>query len=376
MNLQNEILEELTLPIIQRKFNHPDVLITLKNLKQSTDAKSKRLLLKIYQNIATQDIAQVLRTEILKTMAELSLTDMGKDPYFSKTELRDVLVTLIALLKNAKEAFLKPETLVVEDTKEFKQLLLLSENILSNPDIERNRDEALGHIIGLLRSHEPEISKLAGECLVHTKIIETEYRLKGLDLAPVLLENVKSRKTDFDSIQTMLAEAEQASKEKSANGESVDNNILGELKKAAQQTQLLNLTALDLLSQYGSVLIRASQKEPQPALVAVFEQLKTSFNEQKDFKAKIICLEAFANLDIDLINSRYFPKEALAVLDEMFNNGISVLGINLKSEELDKLKQKIIKVMSDCTGMNFTQQKEWSDWKKGALGTRFFKASK
>ena len=376
VSLQNDILEELTLPVTQRKFNHPDVLITLKNLKQSNDAKSKRLLLKIYSNVSSQAMAQVLRTEILKTMAELSLTDIGKEPYFSKGELREVGSTLVALLKSAKDAFLKPESLVVEDINEIKQLLLLAENILSNPDIERSRSEAVEQVIGLLRSHEPDISKLAGECLLHTKIIESEYNLKGLDLAPVLLENVKSRKSDFDSAQKMLADLGKSIEEKKAKGEAIDENQLVELKKMALQIQKLNHIGLELLTRYGSILIRASQKEPQASLVSIFEQLKNSFNEQKDFSAKKICLVAFSNLDIDLLNSRYFPKEALAVLDDMFNNGIAVLSIELKNEELDKLKESIIKVMSDCTGLSFTQQKEWSDWKRGPLGEKFFKGSR
>jgi hypothetical protein len=373
INLQNDILEDMTNPLTKRIFNHPDYLTTLKDLKKSNDPKSKRLLLKIYQNMSSKDMAQVIRTEILKTMAELTLSTVGSEAYFSKLETNDIFITLTTLLKNAKLAFLEPQNMSAEDIEEFKQLLLLTENILGNPDTDRNRNSAIEQVVGLLRSHVPNISKLAGECLVNTKVIEIEYRLSGLDLGPILIENANSRKTEFESVQKMLKEAEQTAQKNVENGESVDQEKLDFLKKAAAETRRLNHAALEILSHYGIILIRASTKEPQAQLVPTFEQLKKSFNEQTDFNAKKICLEAFSNLDIDLVKSRYFPTSALAVLDEMFEQCIAVLGIQVKNEDLDKLKIEITRVLSETTGMNFTSPKDWDEWKKGPLGQRFFK---
>lgn len=363
--LQSRIIEDIYAPQSKQDFTHRQHSITLRSLKDQDNDQNKRILLKLFEAMSEKSIPHAIRLEVFKVFNHLTMEKVDQNSFFSTLELKSCFVQLAKMLKSTQKALLQPEELRPEQLEEFKLQIAITENLLGNPKLNRNRQECLNPLLSLLNSSQPQVVHLAGTGLLNTKIIELEHRIQGVNLTPPLIQHAKKRNINTEVLQDMMDQAQQ-----SQASSSQEHQSMAKILKSNRELQNI---ALELLSQYGAVLIRASFKEPQADLVTVFTYLKDQFLTIQSWEAKTICLSAFQNLDIDLIQSRYFPDPALRVLDQMFKECFDVLALESEEGKLGELKKNISEMLSNTTGAELgTYSKDWQAWRQGVLGKRFF----
>ena len=372
VDVQNDILEDMISLETRQKFNHQDYIATLNDLKKCDDDKSKKLLIKALKSLTEKKIAQSLRIEILKTMAALTLVPMGKEPHFGLLENKELFYNVIALLKSANSTFQTPESILPEDISELEALLLLTENLMGDPNNTRGREDVFKELTQILKVNEPTLSKMAGQTFINAQIISFHNRLSPFKLTPLLLTNIKTRAMDIKQLTEMEAQLK-AQVSDQENDPALSKN-LSELTNMKKQANELNQTALELAADYTLVLISSGSSSHQPNMVQLLSELKDQFYQQENLASKSICLKAFSNLDLELVQSKYFPAAAIAVLQQMFENCFKVLETQLDNPQLQKVQADISKVLSEMTGAQIGPYAEqWRLWIKSPLGQRFFK---
>lgn len=367
-DLQSRIIEDIYTPLSKQEFTQRQHSITLRSLKAYDNDQNKRVLLKLFEAVNNQDIPHAIRLEIFNFFNKQTIEKADQNNFFSNLELKSIFVQLAKSLKSSQKTLLQPEELRPEEIEEFKVQIAIAENLLGNPKLNRNRQELLNPLLAALNSMQPQVVELAGAGLINTKIIEVEHRIKGIDLTNPIIQHAQKRIMNTTVLQGMMDQAQQQS---TASAEVTQD--LSDMSRALASSKKLQNIALELLSEYGAVLIRASLKEPQVDLVTVYTFLKDKFLSSHSWEAKIICLSAFQNLDIDLIQSRYFPNSALEILDQMFRECFDVLALESEDADLNRLKIKISEVLSNITGADLgLYSQDWKTWRRGVLGKRFF----
>jgi hypothetical protein len=177
-----------------------------------------------------------------------------------------------------------------------------------------------------------------------------------------------------DLKQLSMMESELKSQSTNSEPDPQVQSNLTELANMIDQATELNQTALELASRYTLVLISSGSAQQQPNMVQLLSEIKDQFYKQEDLDSKNICLKAFSNLDFELVQSKYFPKTAIAVLQQMFENCFKVLETDLKNPELQKIQDHIATILSEMTGAQIgPYADQWRLWHNGPLGKRFFR---